>query len=234
MKQPLIGLTTYGCNEKQRYTLPVVYVEAVRRAGGIPLLIVPGEPHLHSILEVLDGMILTGGGDIHPNRYGGTHHKTMYQFDHGRDQSEMDITQWVLNSGMPMLCICRGAQVLNVTLGGTLIEHIPDEVGEKVLHRAPLVEPVAHEVRILPYTRLANTLGVSQLKVMSWHHQALRKVADPLKVVAFAEDDIIEAVELPSHPWLLAVQWHPELTAAEDPLQQNLFNALVEKSQRPR
>ena len=130
--------------------------------------------------------------------------------------------------GVPTLAICRGTQILNVAEGGTLIEHLPDVVGETVIHRAPPREPVAHPVRVLPESRLAGVLGATDFSCMSWHHQAIRQVAPGFEVVAYAPDGTIEGLEMQSHPWLVAVQWHPELTAAEDPIQQRLFDALVE------
>ncbi len=149
-RNPLIGLTTYGRGADNRYTLPADYLDAVRRAGGVPVLIAPGEPHLESILDVVDALILSGGGDIDPGRYNGKRHETNYAIDQERDTLELELGRRAIASGMPTLGICRGAQILNVAQGGRLIEHIPDEVGEKVLHRAPPREPVMHSVRLKP------------------------------------------------------------------------------------
>ena len=224
---PLIGLTTYGRSADNRYTLPAEYVDAVRRAGGIPVLLAPGEPHWERLLGKLDALILTGGGDIDPDRYSGLRHQTLYGVDQERDTLEWALARHVVTSGMPTLGICRGAQILNVAHGGTLIEHIPDESGEVVLHRAPPREPIPHSVTLKPGSRLAQLLGRDEISVTSWHHQAPRKVAAGFEVVASATDGIIEAIEMPTHPWLIAVQWHPELSAASDPLQQRLFDAVV-------
>ena len=225
--RPMIGLTTYGRSADDRYTLPAEYVDAVRRAGGVPLLITPGEAHWESVLEVVDGFILTGGGDIDPARYNGRRHETNYGVDQERDALELAVARRLIDSGVPTLGICRGAQVLNVAEGGTLIEHIPEEVGDEVPHRAPPREPVPHKIQLEPGSRLMQIVEREELEVTSWHHQAPRKVANSFEIVATAADGIVEAIEMPNHPWLIAVQWHPELTAASDPLQQKLFDAIV-------
>lgn len=227
---PLIGLTTYGRSDDNRYSLPADYLDAVRRAGGVPILIAPGEHRWEAPLQVLDALVLTGGGDIDPDRYRGRRHETNYGIDPERDAFELELARRVIDSGLPTLGICRGAQILNVVRGGSLIEHIPDELGESVLHRAPPREAVRHSVQLKASSKLAMILGLDELHVTSWHHQALRGVAKGLEAVGHAADGTIEAVEMPDHPWLIAVQWHPELTAATDPLQQRLFDAIVEKA----
>lgn len=229
---PLIGLTTYGRGADNRYTLPADYIDAVRRAGGVPLLIAPGESRVDAILDVIDALVLSGGGDIDPSRYDGKRHDTNYSIDQERDTLELELARRVIDSSIPTLGICRGAQILNVVQGGKLIEHIPDEIGEKVLHRAPPREPVTHGVKLKTGSRLAKILGRDQFDATSWHHQALRGAAAGFDAVAYAPDGTIEAIEMPSHPWMIAVQWHPELSAASDPLQQKLFDALVEAARK--
>jgi putative glutamine amidotransferase len=231
-QNPLIGLTTYGRSADNRYTLPAEYLDAVRRAGGVPVLIAPGEPRWEAILDVVDGLILSGGGDIDPGRYNGKRHETNYAIDQERDALELELGRRVIDSGMPTLGICRGAQILNIVQGGKLIEHIPDEFGEAVLHRAPPREPVSHSVKLKAGSRLAGILGRDQFDATSWHHQALRDAAAGFEAVAHAPDGSIEAIEMPSHPWLIAVQWHPELSAAADPVQQKLFDAIVEAARK--
>jgi len=225
--RPIIGLTTYGRSNDDRFTLPAEYVDAVRRAGGVPLLLTPGESNWDAVLDVVDAFILTGGGDIDPTRYNGARHDTNYGVDQERDVLELALARRLIDSGLPTLGICRGAQILNVVEGGTLIEHIPDEVGDDVLHRAPPREPVAHKIQLKPDSRLMRILEREEFEAASWHHQAPRRVANSFEIVATAPDGIVEAIEMPDHPWLIAVQWHPELTAASDPLQQRLFDAIV-------
>jgi putative glutamine amidotransferase len=227
VKAPVIGITTYGRDAAGRYTLPSEYVTAVHRAGGLPLLIPPGAPEPERYLDLVDGLILAGGGDIDPARYGGNAHETLYSVDAQRDELELALARAVLRRRQPTLAICRGMQIVNVALGGTLIEHLPAEVGEQVLHRQPPRDPVAHGIRVAPNSRLAVLSGGTDLSTMSWHHQAIRQLAPGLEAVAHAPDGTVEAIEIPGQPWLVAVQWHPELTADRDVTQQRLFDALL-------
>lgn len=236
---PLIGITTYGRNAENEFTLPAEYVEAVRRAGGIPVLIPAGETEIDALLSRLDGLILSGGGDVDPELYAGAKHIEIYMVDPERDGTEMRLARQVAANGMPTLCICRGLQVLNVALGGSLVEHLPDEVGEAITHRNPppghaqISSYALHPLRVDASSRLADVLGTTEVEPASWHHQAVRRLADGLRVIAQAEDGTIEAAEAPEHPWLLAVQWHPEITAADDPAQQRIFDAFVAATLRP-
>jgi len=224
----LVGLTTYGRDEKNNFHLPAEYVEAVRQAGGIPVLLPHGKTDPHALLDRIDALILTGGGDIDPVEYGGTPHETLYMVDSERDKTEIALVRQVVKSGFPTLGICRGVQVINVALGGNLISHLPDVVGEKIKHRLPPREPTPHPIKLDPDSRLAKNLSVTEMSPMSWHHQAVKDLAVSLKAVAHAPDGTVEAVEMPDHPWLIAVQWHAELTAAKDPVQAQLFRALVQ------
>lgn len=225
---PLIGITTYPRNDDGSFTLPALYVAAVRRAGGLVVLIPPGEPRPDALLDRVDGLLLTGGGDLDPDLYGGRRHETIYGVNAERDAGEIALVRSWLPRRKPLLGICRGCQVINVALGGTLIEHLPDVAGEEVLHRLPPRRPGRHDIRVQADSVLARVLGQTSFPAASWHHQAIRQPAEALRPVAWAPDGVIEGVEMPEHPWLLAVQWHPELTAAEDPLQQRLFTALVD------
>ncbi|HEV7671870.1 MAG TPA: gamma-glutamyl-gamma-aminobutyrate hydrolase family protein [Thermoanaerobaculia bacterium] len=233
--RPLIGITTYPKNTAGRYDLPVEYVLAVRRAGGLPVLLPPGEEATAELLARLDGLILAGGGDVDPALYGGTPHPEIDRVDTERDATEIDYARRLVADGVPALCICRGAQVLNVALGGSLVEHLPDEVGGAIPHRSESGEkPPRHEVEVEPGSHLAEVMGTTRPMPESRHHQAPRAVAEPLRPVAWAADDTIEALEPRevgkpgAHPWLLAVQWHPEATADGDASQQRLFDALVQ------
>lgn len=230
---PVIGLTTYARDERGRFTLPTDYVEAVRRAGGLPWLIPPGEPRWRELFARLDALLLTGGGDIDPRLYGGAPHPSLYGVDRARDETEIALARAAIETRKPALAICRGCQVVNVALGGTLIEHLPEEVGSAVPHRGTAPGTRAfHRVTIQEGSRLAGIVGTLEAEPSSSHHQALRRVAPGLDVVALAPDGTIEAVELREHPLFVAVQWHPEHTAAEDPSQQRLFDALVEAAGR--
>ncbi len=152
----------------------------------------------------------------------------VYWVNQERDQFEIALTQRALDSGKPLFCICRGLQVLNVALGGTLLTHIPADIENAIAHRQPPREPIQHSVEVEPNSQLAAVMQASQVNIASWHHQAIDTLASGLKVVAVASDGVIEAIEMPDKPHLLAVQWHPELTAEEDQSQQNLFKGLVD------
>jgi len=225
--RPLVGLSAYGLVDGGRYHLPAEYVEAVRRAGGCALLLPPGGEDWREALPLLDALVLTGGGDINPDRYRGAHHETIYNLDEARDASELALAGAVLDGGLPTLGICRGAQVLNIAAGGTLFEHLPDHYGAAVAHRAPPRAPVAHAVTVDATSKLHAVLGSIHFTCQSWHHQALREIPPLFRPVAWAPDGAVEAVESPGRRFLMAVQWHPELTAAADAVQQNLFDALV-------
>lgn len=228
MRRTVIGITTYGRNEQNRYSLPADYVDAVRRAGGSPILLPPGDSRFDEWLDVVDGVILAGGGDIDPDHYGGERHETIYSIDSERDASELELARRIVDSHLPTLGICRGVQIVNVALGGTLHEHVPEVFGDAVAHRLPPREPTSHAIDVLPGSGLARILGEVRFDSPSWHHQAVDRVAAALHVAARAPDGVIEALEMPDHPWLYAVQWHPELAPATDGVQQRIFSALVD------
>lgn len=226
MSAPLIGITTNGRNAQDRFHLPTAYVEAVRRAGGIAVLVPPGEAR-REWLDAVDAVVLTGGGDLDPATYGEPRHATVDGVDAERDRDELAIARHVVAAELPALCICRGLQVLNVALGGSLIQHLPEAVGTSVAHRSEPTGHCAHAIAVEPRSRIAELLGGTETAPMSWHHQAIGRLARGLAVVARAADGTIEAVALDGHARLLAVQWHPEITAAADPAQQRLFDAVV-------
>jgi putative glutamine amidotransferase len=231
--RPLIGVTTYGRDAEGRYALPVEYVQAVRRAGGVPVLLPPGESDVEEVVALVDGLVLAGGGDLDPASYGRERHPATERVDPERDAFELALVQALVARRVPLLGICRGCQVVNVALGGTLHQHLPDVVGEALAHWGPREAPLPrHPVQVEPASCLARTLGETRAEPVSWHHQAPDRVAPGLRVVARAEDGTIEALELPAHPWLLAVQWHPELSAAEEESQQRLFDGLVGAARR--
>lgn len=232
--RPVIGLATAGRREsrdfskhyRELYTVPAQYVDAIRRAGGLPVLLPPGDPAWMGGIH-LDGVIATGGGDLDPARYGGDcAHPQLSEPDAERDETEIQMMRWLARGDLPSLMICRGLQALNVALGGTLIEHIPDHVHPDI-HRSPGGSWSTHPVSVEPDSLLERSCHGREVSTVSSHHQAIRDLAPGLHVVAQAPDGIIEAVEAPDHPFLLAVQWHPEVSADVDPQQQALFDALV-------
>jgi putative glutamine amidotransferase len=234
--QPIIALTTSGRHEKNfktphydaYYHIPAPYVDAVRRAGGVPVLVPPGEPGWQDVLQRVDGIIVTGGSDIHPRNYAGNdQHPNLTETDAERDQSEIELVRHITATDQwPVLCICRGMQMLNVALGGSLYEHIPD-MRPVDMHRGPDGGWALQQVNVKPGSRLEQIMGTTEVHTYSGHHQAAKTVAAGLQVTATSPDDVVEALEMPDHPWLVAVQWHPEVSAAQDPTQQALFDALV-------
>jgi len=230
MPNPLIGITTYAENRSGSYTLPAEYVKSVRRAGGAGILLPPGETNLVDVLRRIDGLVLAGGGDIDPVRYGGPVHETNYMVDERRDEMELTLAKFAMEIDMPTLAICRGCQIVNIALGATLLPHIPDVYGEKVKHRLPPREPVAHAVQVNENSRLARVMGSARVSPMSWHHQAVDQTGTGVDIIARAPDNVPEAFEIAGKENLIAVQWHPELTAETDPTQQRLFDWLVGQS----
>lgn len=227
---PLIGVSSYPrAGKREAYALPSTYIDAIRAAGGIPVIFPPGEKTPARLLELVHGFVLSGGGDIAPARYQGDHHEMIYGVSEERDSFEMEIAQAALERpDRPLLCICRGMQVLNVVLGGTLHEHLPDLGPDGVDHRRPDRLPTSHPASIKPDSRLAEILDATQVNVCSWHHQAIDRIGRGLDPVAWAEDGIIEAVEHAGHPFCIGVQWHPEMQL-DDPAQQRLFREFVRR-----
>ena len=232
--QPLIGLTTYGRIERpaptehyeEHYTVPVVYVQAIRRAGGIPVLLSPGEAHTDVWLDRVDAVVVAGGTDIDPGLYGAERTSAVLSADHERDVSEASLTVAALERDVPTLFVCRGMQMLNVALGGTLHPHIPD-LGMGDIHRDREGYWAYHEVEVVERSRVAEAMGTTSVMTYSGHHQAIDSVADGLTVTASAPDGVIEALEVDDASWAVAVQWHPEMSAHDDPTQQALFDTLV-------
>ena len=221
------SLTTYGRDSKGEFHLPGEYLDAVRKAGGLPIMLAPGEQNLQQILQMVNGVIWAGGGDINPERYNGNRHESVSRVDDERDDFELNLAHKILKTATPVLGICRGAQLLTVATGGTLVEHIPDSYDGKVAHAGRRGGVTKHAVQLLPGSRLADIFSESVFPVVSKHHQGLRQITSDWLVTARAADDVVEAIEHKRHPWCCAVQWHPEL-APEDKLQERLFKAFVD------
>ena len=196
---------------RERVALNTAYVRALLRVGVIPLAAPPllDPAHAADALRPTDGLVLTGGEDVHPGRYGAAPHSALGEVDEARDAIELALIGEARAQGKPILAICRGIQVLNVALGGTLYQDLPSERPGPVDHRDQLGR---HALRVAPDTLLAETVGGTTLSVNSRHHQAIRDLAPALVATAWADDGVIEAAEFatPGGPWMLAVQWHPE------------------------
>lgn len=230
--RPLIGISSYGrAGERQTFSVPCEYVDAVRMAGGVPIVLPPVEGEMPEGLDAVAGLILPGGGDVDPAHYGGGHHDANYGISQERDRFELALTRAALaRAELPLLCVCRGMQLLNVALGGDLIAHIPDHFGDSVVHRTPQLKPVPHGVRLAPDSRLAMLLDGTELVVRSVHHQAVGRLGDGLRAVAWSDDGVIEAVESERHPFVIGVQWHPELDALTDRRPMRLFEEVVARA----
>ncbi len=227
---PIVGITTYSRSEAGEFYLPGAYVDAIQLAGGLPVLLPPNQPEPSRILDFVDGLVFSGGGDIDPEIYGGSHHPTIYLVDEERDSFELSLAKAALTANIPTLGICRGMQILNVASGGTLITHVPEVYGETIAHRLDHPRrPIPHPVQVKPDTRLAQIVGETEVGVVSWHHQAVKTLPNCWQVVANAADGLIEAIEHTLHPWMVALQWHPELSP-EDPVHQRIFQALVKEA----
>jgi putative glutamine amidotransferase len=230
---PVIGITSYALRARWSYwddeavLLPRRYVDKVTAAGGLPVLLPPADGGA-AVLSRLDGLILSGGSDIDPARYGVAPDPAAGPFYPERDSAELDLCRHALATGLPLLGICRGLQVINVALGGTLHQHLPDMVGSDC-HSPEQSAYGSHKVSVAPATQLAAILGRSEAAVPTHHHQAIDRLGADLVATAWTDDGVIEAVEfdrtLPvknAGAFMIAVQWHPE---AGDDL--SLFTALI-------
>jgi putative glutamine amidotransferase len=211
--------------------IPGDYLDGVERAGGIPVLIPPqnlDSEGARRILAGMDGLLLCGGRDVDPARYGQEPGQHTDSPDHRRDRTEDALLEVAIETGLPTLGICRGAQMLNVHRGGTLIQHLPDVVGDTRYQQGGGTFTMM-PVRITPDTRLHDIVGGDETieAAAMYHHQAIDGVGEGLRVSALSDDGIVEAVEMPDHPFCVAVQWHPEETL--DDLR--LFAALVDAAQ---
>ena len=234
MTSPVIGMTTR--HGKTDQGLPDVYLlqaylDSIVRAGGVPVLIPSDLPEggWQALYGRLDGILLTGGGDIATEHFGGEPHPRISGVDPLRDALELALLQASAGDGKPFLGICRGCQVVNVALGGTLYTHIGDQLPGAIEHdyRSGPRDYLAHDVEIGKGTQLARILGETTLAVNSLHHQGVKGTASVLKPVACAPDGLVEAVELPNHPFGIAIQWHPEWLVTQ-PASQRLFQAFVD------
>ena len=228
---PLIGITTGSDSRRPGfYSLRHEYVRSVERAGGIPVVLVPGDPaRPGGLLERLGGLVVTGGVDVAPELYGESRHPAVSAVDAERDRFEIELLRGALARGLPLLGICRGIQLLNVVLGGTLIQDIPSETGSALSHDAEgrPRDAVAHDVEIVPGTVLASLVGAGTVAVNSFHHQAVSRPGVGVAVSARSADGIVEGIELPGSRFAVAVQWHPE-SFWQDSRFGALFRALVD------
>jgi putative glutamine amidotransferase len=234
VSRPLVGITIgYSTQNREFFTLRDDYVRAVEKAGGLPVVLVPGRPEdAAGLLARLDGLLLTGGADVDPGLYGEEPHQTVKRVIPERDAFEIGLCREALRKDQALLAICRGHQVLNVAMGGTLIQDIPSQVSGARDHDPDTERwETVHPVRILPRTRLREILGMETIEVNSFHHQAVRELGRGLVVSATsAADGVIEGIEAPGRRLAVGVQWHPEAFWDRPQDFQPLFEALVKAS----
>jgi putative glutamine amidotransferase len=231
--RPIIGITSYteearwGVWQLPAALIPMAYVRAVERAGGRPLLVPPSEGGVEETVDILAGLLLSGGADLDPETYGAEAHPETNSVRPERDQAELALLQAALARDMPVLAVCRGSQILNVALGGDLVQHLPEVVGHEQHKHTPGVF-ADHDVEVLPGTKLQALVG-DHAPVKSHHHQGYGRIGDGLREAARADDGTVEAIEDPERRFALGVLWHPE--AGEDAA---LFEALVDEARRYR
>jgi len=231
--RPIVGITsdvqmtTFGAWKEEAALVPTDYVRAVERAGGRALIVPPSDDGLEETLNVLDGLVFSGGSDLDPATYGHDPHPETKGIVEERDRAELALLNAALARDMPVLAVCRGSQILNVALGGDLVQHLPEVVGHDE-HKHTPGEYADHDVSLEPGTRLEALLG-DHAPVKSHHHQGFGRLGDGLREAARAHDGTLEALEDPSRRFALGVLWHPE--AGED---LRLFEAFVEEARRYR
>ena len=225
----LIGLVPSGVEER-KISVNQDYVEAVLRAGGIPVLFpaISDTDRLFTLLDRVDGLLLTGGPDIDPSEYGEATLPCCGEISARRDAMELPLCREAIRRRMPLLAICRGLQVLCVALGGTLYQDLSEQLGTEVLHpvyHTP-ADPV-HDVEVAPGTLLSTIVGAGTLGVNSRHHQGIKTIENNLRVCATSADGLIEGIEMPDLPFVLGIQWHPESLSDRYPAHQRIFDAFV-------
>lgn len=233
VRRPLIGITcSVGTTltGAARIQLNQTYERAIREAGGLPVLLAPGldGEAMDQLTGELQGLLLPGGPDVDPARYGAERHPTT-EINAPLDDLEFPMAERALRTGLPVLAICRGIQLLNVACGGSLWQDLPSERPTSLVHPQKHVprDHLAHGLRLAGESRLAGVLGLSELPVNSFHHQALRTLGEGLQPVGWAEDGAIEAVEGPGR-FVIGVQCHPEELIRSQPTWRRLFTAFVE------
>lgn len=224
--RPIIGLTTYsertrfGVWDVESAVLPRNYVDMTVRAGGIPVLLPPAGNPAPELIDRLDGLVLTGGADLDPDRYGAAPHSATRGIRPDRDESEFELFRLARAAGLPVLAVCRGLQLVNVALGGTLLQHLPDVLDHTEHSRSPGVFGVT-TVQTVADSRVAAIIG-PEMKAHCHHHQAIDTLAPDLRATAHALDGTIEAVETPTGAYLVGVQWHPEENSTDHRLMRDL------------
>lgn len=216
------------------YVVAEPYVAALRRAGARPVILTGPDPDPpEEILAPFAGLLLAGGGDLDPRLYSARHDDRVYGVDGDRDALELTLARTAMDQGLPTLAICRGMQVVNVVRGGSLHQHLPDPLGRGAHGDPTSGVLVTHGVKVTSDSRLAAATESGRLAACtSVHHQGVDRLGEGLAAVGWSDDGLVEALEPAGGGWLVAVQWHPEITAADDPVQQSLFDAFAREARR--
>ncbi len=233
-RKPVIGLVPLWDSTKNSFWMLPGYLEGITQGGGLPLILPLTEDpaELAQLVTLCDGFLFTGGHDVSPWVYGAERAGDCAECCEGRDRMERQLLPLVLAADKPALGICRGIQLMNAVLGGSLYQHLPRELPSPVNHRMqPPYDGVAHPVALLPGTPLQLLLGQRELGVNSCHHQGLRDLSPELAVMATAPDGLVEAVYRPASRFVWAVQWHPEFSYRKDAASRRIFAALVEAAE---
>jgi len=236
MTKPIIGIgsdVTHKSGERDRAFAYMTYVESLRRAGAVPVLIPPQPENAADIVEGLDGILLAGGDDCDPEIFGEERHPSVEPMDPRRQSNDLTLARLARERGIPTFGICLGVQVMNVAAGGSLIQDIASSVETDIDHASEPSDRHRHEVILEHGTHTAEILHHHELNVNSSHHQAIGRVADGLRVTAHAPDGVIEGLEDPAHPFYVGVQWHPEDMPGENSASV-LFQAFVEAARKYR
>lgn len=231
MKKPLIGIVPLVDAERESYWMLPGYMKGIEQAGGIPVMLplLDGAEELRQLAETLDGVLLTGGQDVSPALYGCAPSAQCGECCPARDAMEQALFPLLRAQGKPVLGICRGIQLINVLMGGTLYQDLPTEHPSDIEHHQTLpYDRPCHTVRLLPGSPLHALLETDVLPVNSYHHQAIRELAPGLAAMAVAGDGLVEAVCAPEPPFLWAVQWHPEFSYRSDENSRKIFRRFVE------
>ena len=219
--------------DTSRVRLTAAYVTALESAGLIPLIVPPLSRASAAavILDSVSGLVLTGGEDVDPARYGEKRHEKIRSINAARDATEIALIEEAKARGKPILAICRGIQILNVALGGTLVQDIPSQLDTKIAHDEDSPRNSrSHDISIEPGSLIAKAVGTEHCTVNSFHHQSVKRVADGMRVTARSPDGVIEGLESADDWWVIAVQWHPEeMTDSPEPWDRGLFKAFAQQ-----
>lgn len=229
MRQPIIAITSKReTNSLPQMTVKENYIQAVIRAGGTPVMIPIGidDAQIEQISRMADSILLPGGGDIDPQIFDGIPHEEVYGKSPELDHIELELVRYARERSIPLFGVCRGCQVVNVAFGGSLFTHLDDQFGDTIQHSNKNYSKLPHTVEIQPGTKLAQMIPQQTIQVNSLHHQGIDRLGSGLVVNAIADDGLVEGVEYPDHPFLLAVQWHPE-ALPEDESARSLFKHFI-------